>query len=98
MGEGALIPPDRNYIKQLRVYERHTARSGFSQEIGARYVYVLCRYTQLTGRQAPAVGGKSTDEMATDTLRDHRQAAQQIERDLGDLRNAQVRGILTGMR
>ena len=97
-GEGALISPDRNYITKLRVYERHTGRSGFSQEIGARYVYALWRYEQLTGLPSPAVAGDATESSAAAVVCDHRQAVRHIECELGDLRVAQVRGILAGKR
>ena len=35
----ALIPGGRNYIQQLRIYERHTANAGLPKMHGLRHVY-----------------------------------------------------------
>ncbi|MEZ5571144.1 MAG: phage integrase N-terminal domain-containing protein [Halioglobus sp.] len=37
-GLGSLIPRGRNYIEQLRIYERHTANAGLSKMHGLRHV------------------------------------------------------------
>ena len=56
-GRGSLIPQHRNYIQQLRIYERHTARAGLSKLHGLRHYYARQRYEALTGWLAPAAGG-----------------------------------------
>ena len=56
-GGGSLIPSDRNYRQQLRVYERHTANAGLSKLHGLRHQYAQDRYEELTGWKAPAAGG-----------------------------------------
>ncbi len=43
-GRGSLIPRDRNYRQQLRVYERHTANAGLSKLHGLRHAYAQGRY------------------------------------------------------
>ena len=56
-GRGSLIPADRNYVQQLRVYEGHTARVGLSKLHGLRHAYAQARYHELTGWLCPAAGG-----------------------------------------
>lgn len=55
-GGGSLIPAERNYRQQLRVYERHTANAGLSKLHGLRHAYAQGRYEELTGWKAPAAG------------------------------------------
>jgi hypothetical protein len=42
-GRGSLIPPNRNYVQQLRVYEGHTSRAGLSKLHGLRHAYAQQR-------------------------------------------------------
>ncbi|MCB1878142.1 MAG: integrase domain-containing protein, partial [Chromatiales bacterium] len=49
VGNGSLIPADRNYVQQLRIYERQTANAGLSRMHGLRHAYVQQRYQELTG-------------------------------------------------
>lgn len=56
-GRGSLIPSDRNYVQQLKVYEANTANAGLSRMHGLRHAYAQDRYQQLTGWAAPALGG-----------------------------------------
>lgn len=56
-GTGSLIPRDRQYIQQLRIYERQTANAGLSKMHGLRHAYVQQRYRELTGWACPHAGG-----------------------------------------
>ena len=56
-GKGSLIPSDKSYIQQLKIYERHTAGAGLSKLHGLRHEYAQQRYQELTGWQSPAQGG-----------------------------------------
>ena len=38
-GMGSLIPSNRNYVHQMRVYEGNTLRSGLSRMHGLRHAY-----------------------------------------------------------
>lgn len=58
-GNGSLIPSNRNYIQQLRIYERHTSTAGLSKMHGLRHAYAQQRYEELTGWKSPASGGPS---------------------------------------
>ena len=53
-GRGALIPSERRYVEQLRVYERQTAKAGLSKLHGLRHHYAQARYRTLTQRYAEA--------------------------------------------
>lgn len=59
-GRSALIPPNRNYIQRLRIYEGHTSRAGLSKLHGLRYAYAQQRYEELTGWKSPAAGGPAS--------------------------------------
>jgi hypothetical protein len=56
-GKGSLIPSNRNYVQQLRIYEGHTLRAGLSKMHGLRHAYAQKRYEELTGWKSPAAGG-----------------------------------------
>ncbi len=56
-GLGSLIPSERNYVHQLRIYEGNTLRAGLSHMHGLRHAYAQNRYEELTGWKAPAAGG-----------------------------------------
>ena len=82
-GSGSLIPLDRDYRQQLRVYERHTANAGLTRMHGLRHAYAQERYATLTGRLAPAAGGPAVATLPVDEQQRDRQVRQQISRELG---------------
>ncbi|WP_405232067.1 phage integrase N-terminal domain-containing protein [Lentisalinibacter salinarum] len=57
VGGGALIPPDRNYVQQLRCYESQTKAAELKKLHGLRHAYAQRRYRELTGWPAPVAGG-----------------------------------------
>ena len=57
VGNGALIPPERRYKEQLKVYESRTREAGLWRMHGLRHHYAISRYEEITGWKAPAVGG-----------------------------------------
>src|SRR5690606_8600707 len=56
-GNRALIPAERSYIQQQRVYVRQTMNVGLSNMHGLRHAYAQRRYLELTGWLCPAAGG-----------------------------------------
>jgi len=78
VGGGALIPPGRNYVEQLRCYESQTKRAELRKLHGLRHAYAQRRYRELTGWPAPVAGGpprnalnpkqRATDEEARATV------------------------------
>ena len=89
-GGGSLIPSDRNYRQQLRVYERHTANAGLSKLHGLRHQYAQNRYEELTGWKAPAAGGPPARTLNTEQRALDRDARLTISRELGHERSAIV--------
>ena len=59
VGSGALIPPERTYKQQLKVYESQTRDAGLYRMHGLRHRYALSRYEELSGWKAPAAGGST---------------------------------------
>ncbi len=87
-GRGSLIPADRNYIQQLRVYEGHTARAGLSKLHGLRHAYAQRRYHELTGWQSPAAGGPNSTSLTREQKVRDTEARLTISRELGHEREA----------
>jgi len=82
-GRGSLIPSDRSYVQQLRIYERHTGQAGLSKLHGLRHAYAQRRYQELTGWPAPAVGGPTAKQLDPAQKGVDREARLTISRELG---------------
>ena len=82
-GKGSLIPGGKNYVQQLRVYERHTANAGLSRMHGLRHAYAQNRYHALTGWLSPAAGGPTSSELSVDDKKIDREARLIVSRELG---------------
>ena len=82
-GRGSMIPSERSYIQHLKVYERQTAAAGLHKLHGLRHAYAQQRYRDLTGREAPAAGGKRSAELTSEERATDRQARSIISRELG---------------
>ncbi len=95
VGSGSLIPADRSYIQQLRVYERLTANAGLSRMHGLRHDYAQRRYEELTGWPSPAAGGPISKQLSPEQKAVDHQAHLTISRELGHIR-AQILGIYLG--
>ncbi len=46
---GSLVPSNRSYMRQMRVYAGNTLRAGLSHMHGLRHAYAQNRYEELTG-------------------------------------------------
>jgi len=82
-GFGSLIPPQRSYAHQLRVYEGNTLRAGLSQLHGLRHTYAQDRYEELTGWPCPATGGPDSKTLTPEQRKLDREARLTISRELG---------------
>jgi hypothetical protein len=82
-GKGSLIPADRTYIQQLKIYERQTARAGLHKLHGLRHAYTQARYQELTGWLAPAVGGPARTALTRPQQAQDRAVRLLISRELG---------------
>ena len=85
-GSGSLIPREKSYINHLRVYKRQIAAAGFDRLHGLRHAYAQERYRQLTGRAAPAAGGKSWKDLTPQEKVEDQQARMTISEELGHAR------------
>ena len=83
VGSGSLIPADRNYRRQLRIYEREVAGAGMARMHGLRHGYAIRRYEHLTGWKAPVRGGPSRRELDDGDREADRRVRLMISRELG---------------
>ena len=88
VGSGALIPPERNYKQQLKVYESQTRAAGLYRMHGLRHGYAARRYEELTGWKAPVAGGPRQRSLTGARRRIDTEARQTIAAELGHGRQA----------
>jgi integrase len=89
-GRGSLIPANRNYVQQMRVYEGNTRRAGLHHMHGLRHAYAQDRYEELTGWPCPAAGGPVAKELTQEQRERDHVARLTISRELGHEREAIV--------
>jgi len=94
-GGHSLIPQDRQYIQQLRVYERQTANAGLSRMHGLRHTYAQTRYRELTDWDAPNQGGPTSQQLTKAQKLLDQQARLQISNELGHERE-QITAVYLG--
>lgn len=82
-GFGSLIPSNRNYVHQMRVYEGNTLRAGLSHMHGLRHAYAQKRYEELTGWKCPVAGGPDRKTQTPEQRELDREARLTISRELG---------------
>jgi integrase-like protein len=90
-GRGSLIPANKNYVQQMRTYERNTQKAGLDKNHGLRHAYAHDRYEELTGWKCPAKGGPDRRALLPDQIELDQSARQIISRELGHERTAIVR-------
>lgn len=90
-GKGALIPGNRNYIQQLRIYEKQTVKAGLNKMHGLRHQYAQQRYEALTGWKAPKAGGPPRHTLDPNQKRRDIKARYCISKELGHERLSIVR-------
>lgn len=94
-GNGSLIPPDKNYVQQLNRYEKLTVKAGLHKNHGLRHQYAQDRYKEITGRLAPAAGGKNSKELSQEEKLLDNTARLLISKELGHERE-QITAIYLG--
>jgi integrase len=85
-GTGSLIPSDKQYIQQLRIYERHTSQAGLSRLHGLRHAYAQQRYQDLTGWPSPAAGGPTSAQLSPQQKQRDHTARLTVSQELGHAR------------
>jgi hypothetical protein len=93
-GRGSLIPADRTYIQQLKIYERQTARAGLHHLDGLRQAYAQQRYQELTGWPAPAAGGPPRTALTPTQQVQDAAARRTIGQELGHTQARSTGGVL----
>lgn len=91
----SLIPVTLTYVQQLRRYEDHTSKAGLCKMHGLRHAFAQLRYYELTGRLAPAAGGKTSKELTAEEKSLDREARLIISKELGHERE-QITSIYLG--
>ncbi len=94
-GSGSLIPSERTYVQQLRLYERQTSNAGLSKLHGLRHAYAQRRYEDLTGWKSPAAAGPATRMLSPGQKVMDRVARQTISEELGHARR-QISSVYLG--
>ena len=95
VGGRALIPPERSYRQQLKVYESQTREAGLYRMHGLRHGYTLERYEELTGWKAPAAGGPARRTLTGARRRIDTAARRTIAQELGH-RRASITSVYCG--
>ena len=94
-GKGSLIPPNRSYVQQLKVYERHVKIAGMSKMHGLRHRYAQERYRELTGWKCPHQGGPKSKELTPDQKAKDAEIRLEISREMGHERE-QITAVYLG--
>ena len=97
VGTGSLIPTEKRYVDQLRLFERETIKVGISNTHGLRHAYAQDRYEQLTGWKSPARGGLNYSELKKEQKEIDKQARLKISQELGHER-LQITSVYLGGR
>lgn len=94
-GNGSLIPSHKQYVQQLRVYERQTTQAGLSRLHGLRHAYAQQRYQELTGWRSPAAGGPISAMLSPQQMQQDHRARLVISKELGHARE-QISAVYLG--
>lgn len=84
----SLIPPNKNYIKQRRIYDKQVSRSGLKNLHGLRHAYAQREYKELTGWESPINGGPNSKQLTPDQKRIDHQARLILVELLGHSRSS----------
>jgi integrase len=83
VGRASLIPANRTYIQQVKIYERATKTAGLGKCHALRHQYAQDRYRELTGLLASKAGGKIHKELSPEEQAIAKQARLTISKELG---------------
>lgn len=86
VGNGSLIPHNKNYVQQLKSYERNTRNVGLDCNHGLRHLYAQQRYQELTGWPAPLADGPLSGELTKEQKAFDKDARLIVSAELGHCR------------
>jgi integrase len=82
-GNGSMIPPERSYVQQLKIYEAQLTQAGIANAHGLRHGYAQRRYEELTGWPAPHKDGPRSKELTPDQKALDQEARMTVSAELG---------------
>jgi integrase len=82
-GKGSLIPPDKKYIQQVKIFERQCKQAGLHGSHGLRHRFAQDLYKEKTGWDCPVRGGPKSNELSKEQRQLDRQARLEISVALG---------------
>lgn len=85
-GKGSLIPEERTYIQQVRVYEGELRKAGISRAHGLRHTYAQRRYEDLAGWKSPHAGGPKSKDLTPDQRATDRAVRLAVSAEMGHAR------------
>ena len=85
-GKGSLIPDERTYIQQVRVYEGELRKAGISRAHGLRHTYAQRRYEDLAGWKSPHAGGPKSKDLTPDQRATDRAVRLAVSAEMGHAR------------
>jgi len=94
-GSGSLIPADKSFIQQQRIYVRQVMNAGLNRMHGLRHQYAQRRFEELTGFQCPVAGGPARNALTRAQRELDQEARRVISKELGHER-AQIVSVYVG--
>ena len=94
-GSGSLIPADKQFIQQQRVYIRQIMNAGLSRMHGLRHQYAQRRFREITGVDCPVAGGPARNTLTRAQRELDQEARRVISKELGHER-AQIVSVYVG--
>ena len=82
-GKGSLIPEERTYVQQVRVYEGELRKAGISRAHGLRHTYAQRRYEDLAGWKSPHAGGPKSKDLTPDQRATDRAVRLAVSAEMG---------------
>ena len=84
--KGSLIPEERTYVQQVRVYEGELRKAGISRAHGLRHTYAQRRYEDLAGWKSPHAGGPKSKDLTPDQRATDRAVRLAVSAEMGHAR------------
>lgn len=94
-GSASLIPADKRFVQQLRVYKRQVMNAGLNRMHGLRHQYAQRRFGEIAGFPCPHAGGPTRTTLTSAQRELDHEARREISRELGHERE-QIVSVYVG--
>jgi len=94
-GSASLIPAQKSFVQQLRVYKRQVMNAGLNRMHGLRHQYAQRRFLEITGFACPHAGGPTRTALTSAQRELDQLARRAISRELGHERE-QIVSVYVG--